>query len=113
MDMTVAGFIYTYSISNYISGGAYLNDDYMIARYQEYDTVWWRDDSYGSVMDKIGLQKLNNNYRFQDTFPVDYIRHRFWLSKYYSIYRRYPDTLAMGIAKVGGLVAIFKVGFFL
>ena len=64
-------------------------------------------------MDKIGLQKLNNNYRFQDTFPIDYIRHRFWLSKYYSIYKRYPDTLTMGIAKVGGLVAIFKVGFFL
>ena len=56
---------------------------------------------------------LLNNYRFQDTFPIDYIRHRFWLSKYYSIYKRYPDTLTMGIAKVGGLVAIFKVGFFL
>jgi hypothetical protein len=47
MDMTVAGFIYTYSISNYISGGAYLNDDYNIARYQEYDTIWWRDQSQG------------------------------------------------------------------
>ena len=55
MEMTVAGFIYTYSISNYISGGAYLNDDYQIVRYQEYDAVWWRDDTVGSVMDKIGL----------------------------------------------------------
>jgi hypothetical protein len=33
MEMTLAGFIYTYGISNYISRGSYLNDDFMIARY--------------------------------------------------------------------------------
>ncbi len=55
MEVTLAGFIYTYSISNFISRGTYLNDDFMLAKYQESDSIWWIDEDKGSVIDKYGL----------------------------------------------------------
>ena len=87
MEVTLAGFIYTYSISNFISRGTFLNDDFMLARYQESDSIWWNDDQVGSKIDKYGLQKMNDNYHFLETVPIDYVRHRFWVSKYFPIYK--------------------------
>ena len=55
MEMTLAGLIYTYRVSNYISRRSYMNDDFKIARYQESDTIWWKDESVGSVIDTYGL----------------------------------------------------------
>jgi hypothetical protein len=55
MEMTLAGFIYTYSISNFISRGSYLNDDFKIAKYQEYDTIWWHYENNEAIIDKSGL----------------------------------------------------------
>jgi len=55
MEVTLAGLINTYSISNFISRGTYLNDDFMLARYQEYDSIWWIDEDAGSVKDQYGL----------------------------------------------------------
>lgn len=98
MEVTLAGLINTYSISNFISRGTYLNDDFMLARYQEYDSIWWIDEDTGSVKDQYGLQLMNDNSHFYDTVPIDYVRHRFWVSKYFTIYKRFPATLAMGFA---------------
>ena len=98
MEMTLAGLIHTYRVSNYISRRSYMNDDFKIARYQESDTIWWKDESVGSVVDEYGLQMMNDNNHFYEGVPIDYVRHRFWVSKYYTIYRRYPYTLAMGFA---------------
>ena len=41
---------------------------------------------------------MNDNYHFYDSVPIDYVRHRFWVSKYFTKYHRYPVTLAMGFA---------------
>ena len=110
MEITQAGLQNGMTISERCNGGSTQYDKYTITEYQGYETVWARSKS-DKIEEVQGFQSSssNNFCRYNSTYNLNYIRHQFYVSKFYSVYERYPDTLTTALAKIGGLIAVFKL----
>ena len=98
------------TISDKCTAGSALYDKYTITNYQNYETVFAR--SFIDHIENIsGFQSStsNNFCQLNSTYNLDHIKHRFYVSKFWLIYERYPDTLTTALAKIGGLIAVFKL----
>ena len=47
------------------------------------------------------------------SFPSDYIKIVFQIPPTVLVASRYPSTIIMALAKIGGLLALMRIGFFL
>jgi hypothetical protein len=61
---------------------------------------YWADNGFGYYVNVINFDKDKIKIIFQSPSTVYF-------------YDRYPDTLIMGLAKIGGFLALLKLGFLL
>ena len=66
----------------------------------------------------IDESTLGFYFQFQDelrymAMPTDQVNIDFHFYGNLDFYRRYPDTIVMGLTKVGGMLAILNIGLFL
>lgn len=100
------GLTESYSQSERLSEGSIFFDQQMIAQYREtynlanlfgvFNETLLMKSTKAFVFD-IGLQQPNS------------VMHQIMIHHLGKIYERYPDQLILGLTKIGGLLALFKV----
>ena len=98
--------------SDSCEGGSILYSNFEISEYQEYKTIWVQSFSR-IISDKLGLNSKSTACKFDLNLPDETVLVYFYVGQYTWNFVRYPDTLLTALAKVGGIVAIFRISYFL
>ena len=88
-----------------------VRDTYKLVNYVDDDTIWSIFNS--PPPPQLFFQTTQAYGTFLHNFKSDQITFYFEFLQTATTYRRYPDSLLMGFAKLGGLIALLKVSLLL
>ena len=86
-----------------------INERFRLIKYSETDSLFKRTVPYAFLWQEYGL----GYYQQVTSFPNDYIKIVFQIQPSVLVAARYPSTIIMALAKIGGLLALMRIGFFL
>lgn len=88
--------------------GSILQETFNLVELYDYDTIWnkaWKTPRI--------VQGSSSEIVFCNQNPSIYTNIFFFFKKVYTRSSRYPDSIFDGLTKIGGLLAIFRIGILL
>ena len=112
-DITKAGVIYDFIRTTRCNPGTEIEVTYRLNMYTQYNTILFR--SFVQPIQSLEVTEMQNScnqsVKSNSSDGTGYIY--FYVKKYYNNYEQYPDSLLEALTRVGGLIAIFRIGILL
>jgi hypothetical protein len=88
-----------------------LIDSFRYSNLKRYFSIWFHFKS--DLIENFGFSSTANQCISNPILSPDELEHRIYVNKFFIQYEMYPQTIWEGLSKIGGLIAIFQISFFL